>query len=340
MKFNKHLPRICQTMLIFLMIITKLNAQSGIEPSDLERVGLSGWQFLKLNLDPRQAAMGGAFTAISHGDVGAIYGNPSALVDVKNFEVGFYNVNYIADINYVSAALAKNVNGIGIFAISIASLDVGDIPRTLNSIIPGEDRTEAVVTGETFSGGDFAAGISYAMKITDRLAIGANVRWIREEIDDLDMNNVSFDFGTTYYTGFKSLRLAMTARNFGPDQNLAGWSEEVQIEPVDIRMPLDFRVGVAMDLFEREDSPHFLTLAIEGTHPNDGPEKINFGAEYWFHKMFSLRGGYRINYDEETFTLGGGVKYSMRKLAGKVNYAFVDFGRLEQVHIFNLGLEF
>lgn len=341
MKDKKHLQIISLAVLLILLACSGLYAQSGIEPSNLERAGHSGWQFLKINLDPRVTAMGGAFTAVSHGDVGAIYGNPSALVDVNNFDVAFYNVNYIADISYVSAAIAKNFGGIGIFALSIASLDVGDIQRTINSPITGEDRTEAVVLdGQFFTGGDFAAGISYAKNLTDRLSVGANVRWIREEIDDLSMSNLSVDFGTTYYTGFKSLRLAMAARNFGPDRNLTGWSEEVQIEPVDIRMPLDFRVGLAMDFFENENSPHFLTLSVEGTHPNDGPEKVHLGAEYWFNNILSLRGGYRVNYDEENFTFGGGLQYSLSNLAGRINYAFVNFGRLQQVHMFNLGLVF
>jgi hypothetical protein len=105
-------------------------------------------------------------------------------------------------------------------------------------------------------------------------------------------------------------------------------------------MPIDYRLGFAMDFFESQESPHFLTLSVEGSHPNDGPEKVNFGAEYWFNNILSLRGGYRFNYDEESFTFGGGLKYSMGKIGGRVNYGFVDFGRLEQVHMFTLGLTF
>ena len=190
-----------------------------------------------------------------------------------------------------------------------------------------------------FTGGDFAAGISYAKKITDQLSIGANVRWIREEIDDLSMNNISVDFGTIFDTGWRSLRLAMSARNFGPDQNLAGWNEDVQIEPVDVRMPMEFRLGVAMDFLESEDNPHFMTLALEATHPNDGAERINTGAEYWYNNILALRAGYRFNYDEESFTFGAGLKYGFGTIAGKVDYAYVDFGLLKEVHMFTLGLQ-
>jgi len=340
MKIQKYARSIWSSMITLLFIFSGVFAQSGIAPYKVERVGQSGWQFLKINPDPRHAAMGSAFTAMSHGDVGAIFGNPAALVDVKNFEVSFNNVNYIADIAYYSAALAKNLDKYGVVGISVASLDMGDIPRTYNSPIPGENRTEVVVTGENFTGGDFAAGLSYAKKITNRLSVGGNIRWIQEKIDDMSMSNISIDFGTLYYTGFRSLRLAMVARNFGPDRNLTGWSEDIQIEPVDIRMPLDFRVGLAMDFMNGEESPHLLTLSVEGTHPNDGSEKLNLGAEYWYNDIIALRGGYRINYDEENFSVGGGIKYSSGKICSKINYAFVNFGRLEQVHMFSLGIIF
>jgi hypothetical protein len=132
----------------------------------------------------------------------------------------------------------------------------------------------------------------------------------------------------------------MVARNFGPDQNLVGWDEGVQIEPVDIRMPMDFHLGVGMDFFDGENSPHLLTTVLEATHVNDGPEKVNIGAEYWFQGIIALRAGYKFNYDEENVTFGAGLKYGSDTFAGKVDYAFVDFGRLEQVHMFSLGVLF
>jgi hypothetical protein len=344
MKYKNRILIAFHAILISLLLISGLNAQSGLEPIEIERVGLAGWQFLKINVDARQAGMGGAYTAISHGDVGSVFGNPAALVEVKDFDVAFYNTSYIADINYYAAAIAKNFEGIGLFALSVNSLDMGDIPRTINSVIPGEGRTEGVVTGENFTGGDFAVGLTYARQITEQLSIGGSIRWIQESIDDvvdpLKMTNVSFDFGTIFYTGWRSLRIAMAARNFGPDQNMVGWSDQYQIEPVDVRMPIDFRLGLGMDFFDSENSPHFLTLVLEATHPSDGPEKVNTGAEYWFNKILALRAGYRFNYDEESFTFGAGVKYGFGDVAGRVDYAFADFGLLEQVHMFTLGITF
>jgi hypothetical protein len=303
-------------------------------------VGLTGWQFLKINGDARYAGIAGSFTASSHGDAGSIFGNPAALTDIKGYDVYLSKMNWIADISYQSVAFAKRLGNIGVIAVSFVSIDMGEMDETINSPIPGEDRTEVLITGNTYTAGDLAVGLSYAKRITDRLSIGANVRYIREEIADVSMDNLSIDFGTLYYTGFRSLRLAMVIRNFGPDTHLAGWSEEYQYEAVDVRMPMDFRVGLAMDFFMSEANPHFLTITIEGTHPNDGPEKINTGVEYTLGQILSLRGGYRFNYDEESYTFGGGLRYTIGNMSARLNYAFVNFGRLENVHMFSLGLSF
>lgn len=332
-KFKKLFLITVQAILISLLFFSELHAQSGIEPEGIERVGLSGWQFLRINGDARQAAMGGAFTATSHGDAGAIWGNPSALVDVKNVNMVVSYFYWIADIGYMSAAIVKDFGNLGIIGLSVASVDFGDMDETVNTEIDG--RTEVVVTGETFTAGDFAAGLSYARRVTDLLSIGASARWIQENIAEVSMSNVSIDLGTTYYTGFKSLRLGMVMRNYGPDVHLAGWSEEYQAEAVDIRMPFDFRVGMAMDFFEGEEN-HFLTLSLEATHPNDGPEKVNMGAEYLLYNILTLRAGYRFNYDEQSFTFGTSLNY----MNIRFNYAYVDFGRLAQSNMFTLGLSF
>lgn len=328
-------------LLVFLLIATNtVRAQSGIDPYDFQRNGLAGWQFLKINGSPRIAALGGTHTAIPNPSAEAIFGNPAMLAQVENADVFLSRVNWIADIGHQSAAIAKSFGGWGVFGFSVVAVDMGEMAETINSPILGEDRTEVVVTGNTFTANDLALGISYAKQITDRLNVGGNARWIRESIADVSMSNFSFDFGTSYATGFRSLRLALAARNLGPDANMTGWSEEYQSEAVDIRMPVDFRVGLSMDFFENADDPHAVTVSVEGIHPNDGPEHVNTGLEYSLFDVLALRGGYRFNYDEESFTFGGGLNHSFGGIGLRLDYAYVDFGRLSNVHMFSLGASF
>jgi uncharacterized membrane protein len=322
---------------VSLMVLTAIvTAQTGISPTDIERAGQSGWQFLKINGDARQAALGGAYTAISKGDASAVFGNPASLADVTNVDVQLNALRWVADINHQSAALAYNLGDIGVVGVSVAILNYGDIPETIN-MPTGTSGTTPVINGNTFTVNDIAAGFSYARKVTNNLSVGGNIRWMQQQIAELSMRNWSLDFGTMYYTGFRTLRIAITARNFGPDSRFGGWSEEFQTESDNVRMPLDFRAGIAMDFFDDEGSPHVMTVVVEGDHPNDGREKFHLGASYSFERVFVIRGGYKFNYDVQRFTFGAGINYSFGGTLSTINYAYVDFGELTQVHMFSLG---
>ena len=84
-----HSKTIFVITIAFLMSC-KLIAQ-GIAPANIERVGQSGWQFLKINGDARVAAMGGAYVAASRGDASSTFGNPASLSDVKNIDISLSN---------------------------------------------------------------------------------------------------------------------------------------------------------------------------------------------------------------------------------------------------------
>lgn len=326
-------------LLTVVCCASQLVAQSGIPPADIERVGQSGWQFLKINGDARQAAMAGAFTAISGGDANGVFGNPATLSDVQNLNIQLNAARWVADINHKSVAVAAHLGDVGVFAASLAMLDYGDIPETVNFALDASSTTP-IVTGNMFSANDLALGVSYARSITSKLSVGGSARWIRQKIAELSMTNWSFDLGTMYYTGFKSLRIAMTARNFGPDSRLGGWSEQYQTESDNVRMPFDFRGGIAMDFLDGEGSPHLLTIIAEGDHPNDGTEKFHLGASYSFQKTFFLRCGYKFNYDVQKYTFGVGMVFEAGGIAGSLNYAYADFGVLTQVHLLSLGFSY
>jgi len=337
MSLKENLIRL--SLICLFSISAIIQAQSGIPPANIERAGQSGWQFLKINGDARQAALAGAYSIIANGDANSSFGNPASLTDVKNLDAQVNIVQWIADINYHSIAIAYRLGDWGVVGSSIAMLDYGDIPETINESI-GSSGTEPVITGNMFTANDLAIGISYAKNITDNLSIGGNIRWMQQQIADLSMRNWSLDFGTIYYTGFRTLRIAITARNFGPDSRFGGWSEKYQTESDYVRMPLDFRAGIAMDFLNYEGSPHLLTVFAEGDHPNDGREKFHFAASYSFEGIFFLRAGYKFNYDVQRFTFGAGITYPIGNIIGTINYAYVDFNELNQVHMFSLGFSF
>ena len=319
---------------------------AGVKPMDFEKVGTTGWQFLKLNTNARSAAMAGITTAISHGDATSVLSNPASIADIKNMDASVTKMNWIADIAYNSASVVKNMGNWGVFGLSFITLDYGTLHRTsinANTTAGVPDGTyDLSMDDGTFSGGDLALGLSYARNVTDRLQLGGTFRYITETLDDgqdIGTSNWCMDVGTVYYTGIKSLRIAMLGRNFGPDVNFTGYDEQVQIPAVDVKMPMQFVMGVGYDLLEaKDDSPHLLTLAGEFVHPNDGPEKINIGTEYTFNGLFSLRAGYRAKYDEEGLTFGAGINVHTGDFRVKINYAYLDFGTFDYVHLYTLNI--
>lgn len=314
--------------------------ESGIKPPAFERVGQTGWQFLHLPTVARNAALGDVKCGLTDNDASAIFNNPANLVDIKNIDAAFSKLNYVADISYTTGAVAKNFGKWGVFGLSFANLDAGTMYRTEN--VYNEELGITQRSGDlgTFTAGDILVGISYARSVTDKLSIGGNISYIREKLDDVTNENWNADFGIFFRTGFHSLRLSILARNFGPDTEFFGFSEIYGL-PQSIRMPIDFRMGIAYDFIENsKGGPHKLTGYLEGVHPNDGPERVHTALEYTFLKMFSLRAGYKFNYDEQGVTLGGGLNFDMSGIKGRIDYAYLDYGRLKSVNLFTIGFGF
>jgi hypothetical protein len=338
------IKRICAIMtLMAIMSLTPIYAQrqdSGFEPPNFERIGQSGWQFLHLPAIARNAALADIKCGLKNNSVTAIFTNPANLVDIQNIDAAFSKINYVADISYMIAAVAKNFGKWGVFGVHFANLDVGDMIRTENIYDPRFDITYRSGDLETFSAGDLLIGISYARSVTDRLSIGGNISYIREKLDQTKVENWNTDFGIFFRTGFRSLTLSMVARNFGPDTEFTGFTELYGL-PQSVRMPLDFRLGISYNFIEKtNDSDHRLSGYLEGVHPNDAPERIHTALEYSFLDVFLLRGGYKFNYDEQGFTMGGGLNFNMKGLTGSIDYAYLDYGRLSSVHIFTVGFGF
>lgn len=318
-----------------------LNAQDvrtdpGFEAPPFERVGQTGWQFLRLPAVARNAALANVKSGLADNTVAAIFTNPAKLVDIGNVDAAFSLLTYVADISYMTGAVAKNLGNWGVFGFHFANLDAGDMYRTENVL--DEDLGITVRSGdiETFTAGDLLVGVSYARSMTDRLSIGGNISYIRENLDETEVTNWNADFGIFFRTGFRSLTLSMLARNFGPDTEFAGFTEIYDL-PQTVRMPLDFRLGVSYGFIEGTSGLHELRGYLEGAHPNDGPERVHAAMEYTLLNIFSLRGGYKFNYDEQGLTLGGGLNFSMAGVTGRIDYAFLDYGRLSSVHLFTVG---
>ena len=323
----------------FITVIIIL-ASAGIVNAQFNKAGRTSLQFLKIGIGARQASIGESGIA-NMNDVNSVFWNPAAIAGMSNAEAAFNYTNWIADLKVMSGAVGYNIKGIGTIALNYISLDYGDLQEALVTSSTGKLDTR---TGNIFSGSDLSIGVGIARQFTDKLSIGINVKYLREDLYTYSTSLWAFDLGSYYNTGWKGIRLAMTAQNFSSQ---ARWLQTGIEEQQSFQLPLLFRVGWSIDLLGGEDlflggdpTQHKFSFNMDAVHSNDYAERIHMGVEYTAFDIIALRSGYRFNYDEGNFSAGIGLKYQLGFVSLKIDYAYVKYDFLDSPHRFSLIMAF
>ena len=327
-------------------------AQSGADPDQgtITKVGTTAAQFLKLGVGARPIAMGGSFVAEAS-DLSALYWNPAGLGKLQGGAVQLGYTQYLAGVDYNNAAFGINLGSLGAIGVSVILLNSGDMQvRTVR---------DPEGTGEQFDVQDLALQLSYGRQLTDRFSIGGSLKYIRQQIWHSTATSVAFDVGTLFTTPYERLRLGASMSNFGSKMQMNGRdilfsddpdpNRDGNVEIVNARydldehpLPLIFRVGLAWDAVELGDNR--VMAIVDTATPNDNSPYVNVGGEYSFRGLVFLRGGYRHLFEidgEQSVTLGAGLNLRIdRSLRARFDYAYAEFGRLEQTHWFTLDLAF
>ena len=91
---------------IFIIICLILIFCGTVFSQEFAKVGTAGAQFLKIGVDARAVAMSEAYSAICN-DASAIFWNPSGLAFIENTSAIVSHAEWLADINFNAAAIAK-----------------------------------------------------------------------------------------------------------------------------------------------------------------------------------------------------------------------------------------
>lgn len=323
---------------IFLLVFIIGAAQCSF--AQFNKAGRTSMQFLKIGNGSRQVAMGEASIAGVQ-DINAIFWNPAAITGIDGAQASFNYNKWIADLNVLSGAVGYNIKGVAVFALNYVSLDYGDIPEALVTSTSGGIDTR---TGSFFTGSDVMLGLGIARQFTDKLSIGINVKFIEEKLHVYASSLWGFDVGSYYDTGWRGVKVAMSAQNFSTQVRFLHTKEE---EQQTYEIPLVYRIGVSMDLLGGKDlflggdpDQHKVTFNIDAVHSNDYKERLHVGLEYKILGIFSLRGGYKINYDEGNLSFGAGVDYAIDGFRFNFDYAYVNYDFLQSPHRFTVSLGF
>ena len=324
--------------------------------------GTTAAQFLKIGIGSRATGMGEAYVAMSR-DASGLYWNPAGIAQANGSEIMFQRNNWIADvaINYMGVVFP--LYGIGTVGVSLTSLTMDDMKvRT---------ELEPDGTGEEFTASDLAMQVSLARLLTDRFSIGFNLKYIQQSIWHSKASGMAVDVGTLFRTQFKDMRLGMSISNYGGSMTMSGRDALERFDPApgqdgnndaipvdysmdDWDLPLIFRVGVALDVLELGVTK--ITVAADAIHPNDNYESINLGTELSVLDKYFLRAGWKSPFvetnssvasadmesREEGLTFGAGFDLPLFGSASglRFDYAYADFGRLNNVQRFNFSLYF
>lgn len=319
-------------LIIIIVLVSIFESKAQLFPVlGEQRAGISTAQFLKIGVGGRATAMGDAFVAVAN-DASALYWNPAGLVQFEDDQVFFSHNKWVVDISHDFFGGVYHLDASNAFGVAVTSLSMADMPVTTEFAPFG--------TGEYFGYHDLAVAITYSRKMTAQFSFGGSVRYIESTLDKLKMRGVMVDLGTYYWTGLGSTRFAVTVSNFGnqlaPDGEVVLVGNRSVSEWQAFSPPTIFRIGFAFEPYQNDE--HMITTSIQLNHPNDNSENVVLGAEYNWKKILYLRGGYKINVDEQDFTFGAGVNVPISIADFTLDYAYAKFSRLGTAHRFSILL--
>ncbi|MFA3783696.1 PorV/PorQ family protein [Melioribacteraceae bacterium 4301-Me] len=315
------------------------------------KTGTTAAKFLSIGVGPRANAMGSAYSSIAN-DPSAMYWNPAGISNINDFQSIFTYTKMFADINLNYIGVVLPTGDVGVFGVSVTALNVGDMNVTTEYFPEG--------TGEKFSAGSYAFGLSYARHITDNFSVGFSVKYIREDIYNSTAEGYGFDVGTIFNTPFYGIKFASSITNYGSKMQITGQDLLIRYDPDPTRagnnqtidanyateqfeLPLKLQIGISKDFMIAEENR--FTISVDAIHPNDNDQWVDVGGELSFlNDLISIRGGYKTLFlkdSQEGLTLGAGIKYDGLKVFSlRIDYSYQRLKYLDNMHSFGVIIGF
>ena len=314
----------------------------------ITKTGTTVAQFLKIGIDARGSAMGGAVVGQS-GNLSSVYWNPAGLVRHNGVGAQFGSHDWLAAMKFQYAVSGIELKGKGVLGLWIVNLSSPeDLVRTV---------AEPEGTGEKFVANDLSAAITYAKMLTDNFALGGSVKYIQLNIWHTTARTVAVDLGALFTTPFKGIRLGASISNYGGKMKMDGRDQKIGVDPDPVNqgnvefvnayyeteyfpIPLFFRVGFSGEIINSDKLK--LMYGLDALHPNDNSEYVNLGVEATFNNFVSLRAGYPSLFKDDSIegpTFGAGLNYRVWRTSTilKIDYSIADFGPLGSVERLSVG---
>lgn len=271
-------------------------AQAGNE----DRVGSAGASHLLINPWARSASFGDAGIASVNG-LEASFTNIAGLAFTEKTQIKFNYSNWMgqAGIAMNSAGIAQRISESDVIAISVQSLNYGDI------LITTVNNPEGNIG--FFSPRANVFNVGYARSFSSSIYGGINFKVITENISNLKASGMAIDAGIRYVTGEQDqLKFGIALKNIGPvmkykgdglanqvDYVATGITATLEQRSAAFEMPSLLSIGGSYDFIFNENNK--LNLALGFTANSFSSDQYRIGLDYGMttEKMaFNIRGGY------------------------------------------------
>ncbi len=301
----------------FLLAVVTTLAATHVDALN-DNAGTTGFNFLKVGVGARAAALGGAFTAIS-GDLESTTWNPAGIYAVGGRAAAVSYTSYLVDTEAGFLSYAQPA-GARMWAVSVNYFNYGDLQGTG---VDGSDEG-------TFGAFDVATGITAAQQVWGhRLTLGATAKWIYSGIDDYTADAWAMDLGVLARGPVPGMTLGLSLANLGSVRS--GFTKGYEDS-----LPVLLRAGVS------HSPAHFplpVLLSADVAVPNDNDAYFTFGAEIRLVGGLTLRPGYSLQQSgldgDEALGLSAGAGVDLKGM--RFDYAYASFPALGDVHRISLS---
>lgn len=288
-----------------------------------ENAGTSGFSFFKVTYSARAAALANAYTGLADQE-DAVFFNPAGLTQLSRPQIGATYMNYFDGINCGSLVYTRPLPKDFYVAAFTQFLSASD-DKTL-----ADANGNYAGTDGTFGVSDFLAGASISKHFSDFVNIGLNVKFLRESLDDHSASAAAVDIGVLHQTTNQNLKVGLALKNIGTQ--LSYFTKEEYEE----KLPQTLQIG-----FSYTPSPTLL-VNLDLYKPLEYDFSALVGAEYYLHRMFCLRAGYKSNADDwktegdynsfAGISGGFGLKWQSYNLDYSIN-SYGDLGFVNQISL-------
>lgn len=239
----------------------------------------------------RAVGLGGAFTAVADQPLGMLW-NPAGMTQLEMNEIFLESTRLFEDTSVNGLSFVAPGTRYPTLGVTILALRSGEFEKTnaLNDVVGDFQEKETAFV------------LSASHDVTRYLSLGANLRMVRQSIDEFSGSGVGFDLGAMARVT-DDLRLGTAVLNLG--------GPSITLRDEDESYPVQWTGGASLDLLQDKALVSFELVQVDGLDLS-----ARGGAEVMIGECLAIRAGF------DKTSPAGGFSYELP------NRLRVDYGAI------------